>query len=183
MILVARPVAVFVALAPFRRFSTKARMYISWVGLRGAVPIIFATYPIVEGVGGGRLIFNVVFMGTLISLLVQGTTVSAMANWLGLAYEEKEPLFKVGIPDSIKSNFSELEVTDSMLSGGNTLRDIDIPDKTLVVMISREGDYFVPRGNTELEVGDRLLVVSDRNEEELQQMYDTLGIKEVMQLR
>jgi cell volume regulation protein A len=183
MILVARPVAVFVALAPFRRFSTKARMYISWVGLRGAVPIIFATYPIVEGVGGGRLIFNVVFMGTLISLLVQGTTVSAMANWLGLAYEEKEPLFKVGIPDSIKSNFSELEVTDSMLSGGNTLRDIDIPDKTLVVMISREGNYFVPRGNTELEVGDRLLVVSDRNEEELQQMYDTLGIKEVMQLR
>ena len=183
MILVARPISVFVALAPFRRFSTKARFYISWVGLRGAVPIIFATYPIVEGVGGGRLIFNVVFMGTLISLLVQGTTVSAMANWLGLAFEEKEPLFKVGIPDSIKSNFSEIEVTDYMLGGGNTLRDIDIPDNTLVVMISRDGNYFVPRGNTELEVGDRLLVVSDRNEEELQQMYDALGIKEVMPLR
>ena len=183
MILVARPVSVFLALAPFRRFSTKARFYISWVGLRGAVPIIFATYPIVEGVGDGRLIFNVVFMGTLISLLVQGTTVSAMANWLGLAFEEKEPLFKVGIPDSIKSNFSEISVTDSMLSGGNTLRDIDIADNTLVVMISRDGNYFVPRGSTELAVGDRLLVVSDRNEEELQQMYDTLGIKEVMQLR
>lgn len=183
MILVARPLSVFVSLLPFRRFSTKARFYISWVGLRGAVPIIFAMYPIVEGVGDGQLIFNVVFMGTLISLLVQGTTVSSMANWLGLAYEEKEPLFKVGIPDSIKSNFSEIEVTDSMLSGGNTLRDIDIPDKTLVVMISRNGNYFVPRGSTELEVSDRLLVVSDRNEEELQQMYDTLGIKEVMQLR
>lgn len=183
MILVARPVSVFLALAPFRRFSTKARFYISWVGLRGAVPIIFATYPIVEGVGDGRLIFNVVFMGTLVSLLVQGTTVSAMANWLGLAFEEKEPLFKVGIPDSIKSNFSEISVTDSMLSGGNTLRDIDIADNTLVVMISRDGNYFVPRGSTELAVGDRLLVVSDRNEEELQQMYDTLGIKEVMQLR
>ena len=183
MILVARPVSVFLALAPFRRFSTKARFYISWVGLRGAVPIIFATYPIVEGVGDGRLIFNVVFMGTLVSLLVQGTTVSAMANWLRLAFEEKEPLFKVGIPDSIKSNFSEISVTDSMLSGGNTLRDIDIADNTLVVMISRDGNYFVPRGSTELAVGDRLLVVSDRNEEELQQMYDTLGIKEVMQLR
>lgn len=183
MILVARPVAVFLSLAPFRRFSAKARLYISWVGLRGAVPIIFATYPIVEGVGGGRLIFNVVFMGTLISLLVQGTTVSAMANWLGLAYEEKEPLFKVGIPDSIKSNFSEIEVTDSMLKVGNTLRDIDIADNTLVVMISREGNYFVPRGSTELAVGDRLLVVSDRDEQELQQMYDALGIKEVMQLR
>ena len=122
-------------------------------------------------------------MGTLISLLVQGTTVSAMANWLGLAYEEKEPLFKVGIPDSIKSNFSEIVVTDSMLSKGCTLRDIDIPDNTLVVMISRQGAYFVPRGNTELMVEDRLLVVSDRSEEELQQMYTDLGIHEVTNLR
>ena len=183
MILVARPVSVFLSLAPFRRFTLKARFYISWVGLRGAVPIIFATYPIVSGVGNGSLIFNVVFMGTLISLLVQGTTVSSMANWLGLAYEEKEPLFKVGIPDSIKSNFSELEVTDSMLGNGNMLRDIAIPDKTLVVMISRGGDYFVPRGSTELAVGDRILVVSDKSDEELQQMYESLGIKNIMQLR
>jgi cell volume regulation protein A len=156
---------------------------VSWVGLRGAVPIIFATYPIVAGVENGGLIFNVAFFCTLLSLIVQGTTVSAMANWLGLAYEEKEPLFKVGIPDSIKSNFSEIVVTQSMLRKGATLRDIDIPDNTLVVMISRDGDYFVPRGNTHLVVGDRLLVVSDRDEEELQQMYDELGIKEVMQLR
>ncbi len=183
MILVARPVSVFLSLAPFRRFTLKARLYVSWVGLRGAVPIIFATYPIVSGVGDGTLIFNVVFIGTLISLLVQGTTVSAMANWLGLAYEEKEALFKVGIPDSIKSNFSELEVTDSMLGKGNMLRDIAIPDKTLVVMISRGGNYFVPRGNTELAVGDRILVVSDKSETELQQMYDALGIKNVMPLR
>ena len=183
MILVARPVAVILSLAPFRRFSTKARMYISWVGLRGAVPIIFATYPILEGVGDGRLIFNVAFVCTLFSLTLQGTTVSAMANWLGLAYEEREPLFKVGIPDSIKSNFSEIVVTDSMLRKGCTLRDIDIADNTLVVMISRDSNYFVPRGNTELAVGDRLLVVSDRDEQELQQMYDQLGIKEVMPLR
>ena len=183
LILIARPLAVFISLAPFRRFTTKARVYIAWVGLRGAVPIIFATYPIVAGVENGYLIFNVVFLGTLISLLVQGTTVSGMANWLGLAYEEKEPLFKVGIPDSIKSNFSEIEVTDAMLAHGVTLRDIDLPDNTLVVMISRGENYFVPRGNTELAVGDRLLVVSDRNEEELQQMYSTLGIKDVMRLQ
>ena len=183
LILIARPLAVFISLAPFRRFTTKARVYVAWVGLRGAVPIIFATYPIVAGIENGYLIFNVVFLGTLISLLVQGTTVSGMANWLGLAYEEKEPLFKVGIPDSIKSNFSEIEVTDAMLAHGVTLRDIDLPDNTLVVMISRGENYFVPRGNTELAVGDRLLVVSDRNEEELQQMYSTLGIKDVMRLQ
>ena len=183
LIFIARPLAVFISLAPFRRFTSKARVYVAWVGLRGAVPIIFATYPIVAGVENGYLIFNVVFLGTLISLLVQGTTVSGMANWLGLAYEEKEPLFKVGIPDSIKSNFSEIEVTDAMLAHGVTLRDIDLPDNTLVVMISRGENYFVPRGNTELAVGDRLLVVSDRNEEELQQMYSTLGIKDVMRLQ
>ncbi len=182
LIIVARPIAVFLSLAPFRRFTTKAKAYISWVGLRGAVPIIFATYPIVEGISDGGLIFNVVFLVTLLSLAVQGTTVSSMANWLGLAYEEKERLFKVGVPDDIKSNFSEIEITDSLMHHGSTLRDIDIPDNTLVVMISRSGDYFVPRGNTELAVGDRLLVVSDRNEEELQQMYDKLGIKEVMKL-
>ena len=131
----------------------------------------------------GQLIFNVVFMVTLLSLFIQGTTVSGMANWLRLAFEEKEPLFKVGIPDSIKSNFSEIEVTESMLSKGNTLRDIDIADNTLGVMIFRVGEYFVPRGNTELAVGDRLLVVSDRNEAEFQHMYDELGIKEVMRLQ
>lgn len=183
LMFVARPLAVLVSLAPFRRFTTKARLYISWVGLRGAVPIIFATYPIVEGVENGRLIFNVVFLVTLISLIVQGTTVSSMANWLGLAFEEKVPLFKVGMPDSIKSSFSEIGVTDSMLAKGCMLRNIAIPDNTLVVMISRNNAYFVPRGSTELEVGDRLLVVSDRNEQELQNMYEELGIKDVMKLR
>ena len=89
----------------------------------------------------------------------------------------------MGIHASIKSNFSEIVVTEAMLSKGATLRDIDIADNTLVVMISRQGDYFVPRGNSHLAVGDRLLVVSDRDETELQQMYDELGIKEVMQLR
>ncbi len=183
MILIGRPVSVFLSLLPFRKFTTKARFYISWVGLRGAVPIIFAIYPIVEGVPEGSMIFNVVFLGTLISLLVQGTTVSSMANWLGLAYEEKEPLFKVGVPDSIKSNFSEMEVTPEMIANGDTLRDIALPDNTLVVMIYRDGGYFVPRGGSQMAVGDRLLVVSDRSEEELQQVYSTLGIKDVMSLR
>ncbi len=183
LMFVARPLAVFVGLLPFRRFSRRARIFVSWVGLRGAVPIIFATYPIVAGVENGRLIFNVVFMVTLISLLVQGTTVSGAANLLGLAFEEKEPLFKMGIPDSIKSNFTEIEVTESTLEGGSTLRDIVLPDNTLVVMIFRRGEYFVPRGNTSLEAGDKLLVVSDRDENELRQVYDTLGIKEVMKLQ
>lgn len=183
LMFVARPLAVLISLLPFRRFSTKARLYVSWVGLRGAVPIIFATYPILGGVEEGRLLFNVVFFVTLLSLFIQGTTVSSMANWLGLAYEEKETQFQVGIPDSIKSNFSEIEVTETTLVGGNRLRDIELPDNTLVVMVFRNGKYFVPRGNDELNIGDRLLVVSDKSEKEMHELYSTLGIEEVTMLR
>lgn len=129
------------------------------------------------------MLFNVVFFVTLISLVIQGITVSGMANLLGLAYEEKEVLFKVGIPDSIKSNFTEIEINDAVIAGGNTLRDIDLPDNTLVVMVFRDGNYFVPRGNNELHIGDRLLVVSDKSKMEMEELYSTLGIKEVTQLR
>lgn len=95
MILVARPLTVFTCLLPFRKFTTKARLYVSWVGLRGAVPILFAIYPLMAHVENAGLLFNVVFLGTIISLLVQGTTVSGMANLLGLAYEERESAFSV----------------------------------------------------------------------------------------
>ena len=183
LIFVARPIAVLISLLPFRKFTARARMYVSWVGLRGAVPIIFATYPILAGVEQGQLLFKVVIFVTLISLVIQGITVSGMANLLGLAYEEKEVLFKVGIPDSIKSNFTEIEINDAVIAGGNTLRDIDLPDNTLVVMVFRDGNYFVPRGNNELHIGDRLLVVSDKSKQEMEELYSTLGIKEVTQLR
>ena len=92
-------------------------------------------------------------------------------------------MFKVGIPDSIKSNFTEIEINDAVIAGGNTLRDIDLPDNTLVVMVFRDGNYFVPRGNNELHIGDRLLVVSDKSKQEMEELYNTLGIKEVTQLR
>ena len=179
MILVARPVAVYACMAPFRKFSYKARAYVSWVGLRGAVPIIFATYPLVEGIAGARLVFNVVFIVTIISLLVQGTFVSGMANLLGLAYEERESSFGDALQDRMKSAFTEVEVNEQMLATGNTLSCITLPDNTLVVMVCRDGDYFVPSGRTALQVGDKLLILSDRNEE-LQSQYREFGLDEVI---
>lgn len=177
LMFVARPVAVFLSLAPFRRFTTKARLYISWVGLRGAVPIIFATYPMLGGVPEpqARIFFNIVFLVTILSLVVQGTTVSGMANLLGLAYEERESSFKVNMHDSITSVLSEVEVNRSMLLKGETLKEISLPDNTLVMMVFRDGDYFVPRGKTRLLLGDKLLVISDRHEE-LQSAYEHLGV-------
>ncbi len=105
MMLVARPVSVFLCLLPFRRFSTKARFYVSWVGLRGAVPIIFATYPLLSGVehDDAMLLFNVVFSGYRAFALHSGATVSGMANLLGLAYEERESSFGVRMHDAASS--------------------------------------------------------------------------------
>ena len=181
MIFVARPVAVFACLAPFRRFTTRARLYISWVGLRGAVPILFAIYPLMDHIEHAELLFNVVFLSTIISLVVQGTTVSGMANLLGLAYEEKESAFDVNMHEDMKSALTEVEVNETMLEGGHTLKDITLPENTLVMMVCRNGEYFVPQGKTELLLGDKLLVISDRSEE-LASTYKDMGIDDVMKL-
>lgn len=175
LILVARPLSVFACLLPFRKFTARARLYISWVGLRGAVPILFAIYPMMDDVEYADLLFNVVFLSTIISLLVQGTTVSGMANLLGLAYEERESAFDVNMHEDMKSVLTEVEVNESMLESGHTLKDIVLPENTLVMMICRDGEYFVPQGKTELRLGDKLLVISDRGEE-LESTYREMGI-------
>jgi cell volume regulation protein A len=181
MIFVARPVATFISLSPFRQFTTKARLYISWVGLRGAVPIIFAIYTINNGVENSDYLFNVVFVITIISLLVQGTTVSGMANWLNLSFTEKERTFKLVVPDHIKSEFSEIEINNAMLKRGNTLKDIRLPGHTLVVMVYRAGEYFVPKGDTILSKGDKLLVVSDNNDELIKQVTE-MGVENIIKM-
>ena len=182
LVLVARPVATIVTLAPFRKLSKKARGYISWVGLRGAVPIIFATYPLVAKIEGADIIFNVVFVMTIISLVVQGTTVSSMASLFGLAYTEKESKFGDALQDKMKSAFTEISVTEQMLSEGKTLNKVALPDNTLVVMVCRDGDYFVPKGRAELQVNDKLLILSDRNEE-LQAHYKEYGVEDIISFK
>ena len=175
MIVVARPATVFLCLLPFRHMTTRARWFVSWVGLRGAVPIIFATYPLIAGVEHANLIFNIVFFITIVSLLVQGTTVNYMAKILGLAVEEKEDAFPIDLPENIKSALSEIDVAPVLLEKGDCLRDLTLPKHTLVVMIKRDDRYFVPTGSTQLVLGDKLLVLSD-NDEELKKTYESLGI-------
>ena len=176
MIFFGRPISVFLCLLPFRRISLKAKTYISWVGLRGAVPIIFATYPLIAGIEHAPLIFNVVFFITIVSLIVQGTTVGWMAEKLRLAEREpREKEFNLALPDQIKSSMSEITVTAHMLAIGDELMHIPLPDHTLVMMVKRDGRYFVPKGQTHLKEGDKLLVISD-NEVELRKVYEELGL-------
>jgi cell volume regulation protein A len=178
MIIVARPATIFLTLLPFKNFSTRGKLYISWVGLRGAVPIIFATYPWISGVAHGSMFFNIVFFITILSLLIQGTTVTLSAKWLGLIDEpERKDEFGIELPDNIKSAMSEIDITPTVLSHGNKLMDLTLPDHTLAVMVKRDGRYFIPKGNTELKENDKLLMISD-NDEALLQAYESLGVKE-----
>lgn len=177
MILIARPVSVFLCLLPFRNFTQKARVYISWVGLRGAVPIIFATYPWISGIEHAQTMFNIVFFITIVSLLVQGMTVGPMAKWLKLdAGTERKREFDVDLPDEIKSAMSEIEVIPSALVNGDKLMNLSLPDNTLVVMVKRNELFFIPKGHTHLKTGDKLLVISD-NDDELRKTYEGMGIK------
>lgn len=174
MIFVSRPVAVITCLLPFRKMSIKARSYVSWVGLRGAVPIIFATYPWIRDLPHAKILFNIVFFITILSLIIQGTTVGSMARWLKLS--EKTPRkrklknFDVEISDEIKSYMSEISIKEEFLANGSRLMDLNVPDKTLIAMVKRNDQYFIPRGNTELKVGDRILVITD-NEKALEETY------------
>lgn len=169
MIGISRPVAVWVCMLPFRQYRQRDRLLLEWVGLKGAVPIIFAIMCKASGVPYADLLFNVVFLCTLISLLTQGTTLTVVAKRLNLATapEEERTLehFDMDLPDEIQSSAREVEVTDKMLETGNTLREIQIPPKTLIIMVRRGEDFFVPTGASELAIGDQLLVISDKDAE------------------
>ena len=177
MIFVSRPVTVHASLLPFRKLSLNAKNYISWIGLRGAVPIVFATYPLISNVTHAKTIFNIVFFITIISLLVQGTTVSSMAKWLNLSKDSprKRRLksFDVEIADEIKSFMSEISIKEEYLANGSRLMDLNVPDNTLIAMVKRDNKYFIPRGNTELQVRDSILVITD-DEIALEQTYKTM---------
>jgi len=179
MILLTRPLSVFICLLPFRKMPIKDKTFISWVGLRGAVPIIFAIMLLAADLPNARLMFNIVFFCTLVSLVIQGTTLSQMAKILGLAEKPGNMKglknFDVEFSDEIKSITSELKVTEQALKNGSNLMDLRLPEKTIVVMVKRDDKYFVPNGKTPLLENDRLLVITD-DYDALNETYERLGM-------
>ncbi|KAA6349686.1 potassium/proton antiporter [termite gut metagenome] len=167
-IIFSRPVSVLLCMLPFPKIHIRSRLFLSWVGLRGAVPIIFATYPVVAGVEGSRIIFNIVFFITIVSLVVQGTTISFVARKLDLIlpYKKTGNDFGVELPEEIDSSLSDMTITQEMLEKANTLKDMNLPKGTLVMIVKRGNKFLIPNGTLKLHVKDKLLLISEKEREE-----------------
>ena len=161
MMFVARPLSVFASLLPFNNISISSKVFTSWVGLRGAVPIIFAMYPVVEKVPGSEQIFDIVFFITLLSLIMQGSTIGSVAKKLNLTLPPvQEKQFDLDLPDEV-GELSEMTITAEVLADkGSTLKDFKMPRGLLVLFIKRNDRFIVPNGSFELREGDHMLIVA-----------------------
>lgn len=167
LIIIARPVSVFLSLM-FFKMKLRRRFYISWVGLRGAVPIVFATYPLLAGIDKANMIFNIVFFISVTSVLIQGTTLSIVAKWLNVALPEKAK--KITEIDKLilelpQSSLQEFEILPHFYAVNKRIVDLNFPKSAFIVMIKRNGEYIRPGGSTKLSAKDVLMVLADSQED------------------
>jgi len=164
LMFVARPVSIFVGLLP-SALNWREKMFISWVGLRGAVPIILATFPLLARIPQADLIFNVIFFVVLTSVLLQGTSIPLVARWLGV---DAPIIPKLVYPieytpmSGLKSELKEFPVLSNSQMAGKAIVELGLPPDFLVILIARDNDFVLPGGGTILQGGDTLLVLSDK---------------------
>jgi len=162
LVFVARPVGVFVSLAFSKQFLVADKFFLSWVGLRGAVPIILATIPLTSGIKNAPLIFNVVFFVVLLSVLLQGTTAAYVAKLLKVG-----SLRETGIVErKVASSMLEVKIRPNSPAVGKQLVELELPLGTLVVLVTREGQTMIPRGATQIEAEDTLLIAAPQGNAE-----------------
>jgi len=165
LIFLFRPVGVFISLI-ISKFSFKDKLFISWVGLRGAVPIVLATFPLTAGVTEANTLFNLVFFIVLSSVLIQGWSIPLAAKIFKVFDTSKEsPKIGMEIKSSLKTNKELIDFIVPHNSGivDKSLAELSLPEETLITFVSREDEYFVPNGLTKLKEGDTLLVLSDKD--------------------
>ncbi len=166
LIFIARPLSVFLSLLPFK-LNVRKKMYLSWVGLRGAVPIVFATYPLLAGIDKAGMIFNIVFFISVTSVLIQGTTLSVVAKWLHVALPEKAKQLaptEIFLSDNPKTAMVEIVVHSHMPAVGKRIVDMNFPNNAMIAMIKRNEKYITPNGSTIFEANDLLFLLSDNQE-------------------
>ncbi|CAN5234975.1 potassium/proton antiporter [soil metagenome] len=169
LVLLARPLAVLVCLVWFG-YSWRELLLISWAGLRGAVPIVLATFPLAAGFGNGQQIFNVVFFAVLVSSALQGASVGWLARRLGLAEDGRvwSPVAEV-LPledaEGLETELVEVDITEYLHVAGRALREVPLPGGGLATTLMRDDRVLVPNASTVLQGGDVLLVVMPERRE------------------
>ena len=177
LIIVARPISVFLSLI-FFKMRMKRRFYISWVGLRGAVPIVFATYPLLAGIDKAHMIFNIVFFISVTSILIQGTTLSIVAKWLGVAIPEKAKKLTTTdllFSENPKTIMREITVGTDCYAANKKIVELGFPKNAIIAMIKRGDKYITPNGSTEIKSDDTLIVLADQ-QRIIDEVYKTLKI-------
>lgn len=177
LIFIARPLSVFISLA-FFRMKMRRRLYISWVGLRGAVPIVFATYPLLAGLDKAHIIFNIVFFVSLSSVLLQGKSLALVAKWLHVALPEKaKPRSPADLllSDKVKRAMAEITIPPDNPSIGKKILELKFPANSLIAMIERGDKFITPNGGTILEGGDTLVTLSE-TERGIGEIYQILKL-------
>jgi len=161
VVFLARPLATFVATA-FDPFTARERVALAWAGLRGALPVVLATFAVIEDVPGSLEFFNIVFFAVVISTLVQGATFEPLAKALGVTTDEPalpRPLAETGTIRRLGAEVIEFPVADSDAIVGHFVRELGMPRDALLNVIVRRGEAIPPRGSTQIEAGDRLHVL------------------------
>ncbi|MFN3427907.1 MAG: potassium/proton antiporter [Candidatus Thermochlorobacter sp.] len=176
LIIIARPVSVFLTLT-FIKLDLQSKLYISWVGLRGAVPIVFATYPLIAGIEKAEMIFNIVFFISLTSVLIQGTTLPVIAKWLNITLSEQEKsiseIDKI-LLDSPQSFMRQFKIHPDFYAVNKRIVDLNFPKSAFIVLIKRNGKYIRPGGSTQVEADDVVIVLAD-SEEEFEKVHHCLS--------
>ena len=166
LMLVARPISVFLSLL-FARMRLAEKVMVGWVGLRGAAPIILATFPLLAGVPEAHIFFNLVFFIVLTSVVLQGTTIPFVTRWLRVEIPLSDqagqrPLDCLPL-DEISDELVEMTISPDSSLIGKRIVDLGLPPNLLIVLITRQGGAFVPNGSSVLEANDRLLVLGSPN--------------------
>jgi potassium/hydrogen antiporter len=176
LILVARPISVFISLA-FSKLEFRKKLFVSWVGLRGAVPIVLATYPLTAGIDKSNMIFNLVFFISVSSILIQGTTLPLVAKWLKLSVPvniKKKSILDLESSWNSKSVYRVVVVGSDFSSIGRTIVELGVPKSIIIAVIERKRKFFISDGATRIMAGDKLFVLAD-NQESLEILNECLG--------
>ena len=166
LMFVARPLTVFLCLTPFK-LKARVKAFISWVGLRGAVPIVFATFPLMAGIEKADMIFNIVFFISLTSVLIQGTSIPKVAKWLHVSLPARVKSVTpadILLSESINSEMAEIIISPESRSAGKKIIDLGFPQNARIALLKRDEKYLIPDGQTIIKPGDKIILLAGTKE-------------------